>query len=244
MTSKLNDGLPAKAFTDLAQTLVGDFDIAETLDRIIGHCITACGAAGVGLVVKDAHEALRDIAYSDETVRQLERRQVTGGEGPCFDCVHTGEVVWAKDLTAAVSRWPFFAPAALDAGFHGVRAMPLRYRHRTLGALNLFDADEDGCAEDALRTAQVLADLAVLAVVQHALPSETAAVHIAGALAARSAIERAKGMLAHDANTTTETAFHLLREHATRTGQGITALAHALVSGRTVTADVLAARSS
>ncbi|MFG2825393.1 hypothetical protein ACGFX4_38935 [Kitasatospora sp. NPDC048365] len=51
-----------EAFADLAHSLVGDFDLAETLDRIIGYCVTACGATSVGLVVKERDGVLRDIA--------------------------------------------------------------------------------------------------------------------------------------------------------------------------------------
>jgi GAF domain-containing protein len=228
-----------EAFAGLAQTLVGDFDLAETLDRIIGHCVTACGAAGVGLVVRDQDGVLRDIAYSDERVRRLERRQVAAGQGPCFECVHTGHPVVIDDLTTTAERWPDFTPAALDAGYTGVRALPLRHHQQTLGALNLFDQEPGRCTDTDLLAAQAFADLALLAVLQHAQP-ETAATHITRALAARSAIERAKGMLAHDANTTMDHAVSLLCAHAARTGRGTTALARALVTGEVTTAEVLA----
>ncbi|MFG2825392.1 ANTAR domain-containing protein [Kitasatospora sp. NPDC048365] len=64
--------------------------------------------------------------------------------------------------------------------------------------------------------------------------------HITRALATRSALERAKGMIAHDANTTVDHALTLLRAHAERTGSGLTTLARALVTGETTTAEVLA----
>ncbi|MFD8594366.1 GAF and ANTAR domain-containing protein [Kitasatospora sp. NPDC059646] len=229
-----------EAFAELARTLVGDFDLAETLDRVIDHCVAACGAASVGLVVQDASGTLRDIAYSDDRVRRLERRQIAAGEGPCFDCVQTGRPVLVDDLGATRDRWPDFTPAALEAGYTGVRALPLRHRRQTLGALNLFDQEPGRCTDTDLLAAQAFADLALLAVLQHAQP-ESPAAHITRALAARSAIERAKGMIANDAGSTVEHALVLLRGHAERTGRGTTAVARALLSGEVTTAEVLAA---
>jgi transcriptional regulator with GAF, ATPase, and Fis domain len=228
-----------EAFADLAGALVGDFDLTETLDRIIGHCVRVCGAAGVGLVIQDSNHVLRDIAYSDDQVRHLERHQVTIDEGPCVDCVATGETVIAHDLATTHTRWPRFAPAALEAGFTSVRALPIRHHHRTLGALNLFDRATGSSTETVLRAAQAFADLAMVAVLQHAQPGDGVAAHISRALRDRSVIERAKGMLAHDADTSPDHAFALLRAHAHRIGQGTTVLAHALVEGQTTTAQVL-----
>jgi GAF domain-containing protein len=227
-----------EAFADVAAALLGDFDLAETLDRLLGHCLAACGAAGAGLVLQDGNHVLRDIAYSDDQVRLLERRQVATGEGPCVDCVALGCPVLADDLASAHTRWPRFVPAATEAGFAGVRAVPLRCHGRVVGALTLFGRDPQ--PDEAMWPAQAFADLAMLAVLQHARPPEGAVEHIARAIHDRSAIERAKGMLAQDAATTPDCAFRLLRTHAARSGHGLTALACALVNGRVTTADVIA----
>ncbi|WP_051813725.1 GAF domain-containing protein [Kitasatospora sp. MBT63] len=225
-----------ETFADLAQTLVGDFDLADTLDRIIDQCATTCGADGVGLIVQDTQHVLRDIADSGGRVRHLEDQQMSTAEGPCIECVRTGRPVLTAHLAADLARWPRFVPAALNAGFTGVRALPLRHRGRTIGAMNLFDHDAGRCTEQDTRDAQTFADLALLAVLQ---PGEDAATPIVQALHERAAIERATGMLAHDAHTTVEQSRSLLRTYAARTGQGTTALARALVSGRITTTHIL-----
>jgi hypothetical protein len=234
---QLND-----AFADLAETLVGEFDLAETLDRVLGYCVDACGAAGVGIVIEDGHGVLRDIAYSDERVRRLERLQVQTGEGPCAECVRLGRAVVEPDLVAARVRWPQFAVTATESGFLSVRALPMRYFGRTLGALNLFDADRTRCADGELQTIQAFADLAMLAIVQHTGADDAAAIHVTRALAGRTAIERARGMIAEDGAMTVEQALDQLRAYAARTGQGVTRVAEALVEGEALTADVLHAR--
>ncbi len=185
----------------------------------------ACGAAGAGIVIEDGHGNLRDIAYSDDRVRRLERLQVQTAEGPCVECVQLGQPVVVKDLVAVYERWPRFAEAATESGFLAVRALPLRFYGRTVGALNLFSYDGADCAPDRLPTAQAFADLAMVAIVQHSRAHESAAVHITRALAARSAIEQAKGMLVEDGHLTVEEGLEALRIHAARTGVGISRLA-------------------
>ncbi|GAA2830175.1 GAF and ANTAR domain-containing protein [Kitasatospora paracochleata] len=226
--SELNE-----AFASLTESLVGDFDLAELLDRLAAYCVTLCAAGGAGIVVVDKDGVLRDVAWSSEAVRRLERRQLELGEGPCIDCVRLGRAVIEPDLSAASARWPVFAHRAREAGFNSVRALPLRMRNRTLGALNLFDigsANETTTAD--LRSAQVFADLAVLAVHHHrALPPELAGDNITRVLADRSVIERAKGMIAEAADLTPDEACARLLAHARRTVQGPTEVAAALVAG-------------
>ncbi|WP_037604243.1 GAF and ANTAR domain-containing protein [Streptacidiphilus rugosus] len=231
-----------QAFAELAETLVGAFDLAETLERVLGCCVDACGAAGAGIVIEDGHGKLRDIAYSDDRVRRLERLQVQINEGPCVDCVRLGHPVVAVDLIGARDRWPRFAEAAAESGYLAVRAMPLRFYGRTVGALNIFGHDGAECAEERLPTAQAFADLAMVAIIQHSHAEESPALHITQALAARSAIEQAKGMLAEDGGLTVAQALTALRAHAARTGQGITRLARAVVRGDVGTEDVLVTR--
>ncbi|MFG2819688.1 GAF and ANTAR domain-containing protein [Kitasatospora sp. NPDC048365] len=229
-----------EAFASLTESLVGDFDLAELLDRIAGYCVTLCSAGGAGIVVVDRTGALRDVAYSSEAVRALERRQVEAGEGPCVDCVRLGRPVIEPDLSAADVRWPLFAPAGRQAGFNSVRALPLQVRDTTVGALNLFDVGSAGTGSEDLRAAQVFADLAVLAVLHHRqLDLEAAGENISHALADRSLIERAKGMLAEAGGIEMDEAFDRLAAHARRNVQGPTETAAALVSGAIAPAAVL-----
>ena len=230
-----------QAFTDISRTLVTDFDLADALDQVIGYCVSAGGATGVGIVIEDEYGRLRDIAYSDDGVRRLERLQIETAEGPCVQSVRLGRAVVEADLLTAEDRWLRFAPAATAAGFQAVRALPLRFRSRTLGALNLFDDNGDQCSPELLRAAQALADLAVLAIVQHAHAHahQDATAPITRALAGRTLIEQAKGMLAEDGHLTMQQAHDRLRDHAARTGQHTTRLAYALVHGDLSTRDLL-----
>jgi hypothetical protein len=71
--------------------------------------------------------------------------------------------------------------------------------------------------------------------------SHSTAAQITNILAGRTAIERAKGMLAQDRGLTVEQAYDYLRNYADLTGRGLAELAHALVDGVLTTADLFGA---
>ncbi|MGW3227138.1 ANTAR domain-containing protein [Kitasatospora sp. NPDC001095] len=224
-----------EAFAGLTGTLVGPgYDTVEFLHRLTEVCTALSGTAGAGLVVADRHGELRDVAYSSDLVRRLESLQIATGEGPCLDCQRTGEQVVERDLDLARARWPRFAPKAVALGFRSVRAVPLRLDGRVMGTLNVFDVRTGaGPDHEGPDVVQPLADLAVIALLQRRYGRErTAAEEISGALADRTAIERAKGVLAEAGGFDMDAAFEALRSHARRSGGGVADTARALVEGR------------
>ncbi|WP_195911351.1 GAF and ANTAR domain-containing protein [Streptomyces kaniharaensis] len=232
-----------EAFAGLTETLIGPgYDTVEFLHRLTEVCTGLSGTAGCGLVVADRRGNLRDIAYSGDRVRHLAALQIAIGEGPCLDCHRTGEPVVERDLGQAQDRWPRFVPQALALGFRSVRAVPLRLDGRTVGALNVFDVRtgvEPG--QDGPDIVQPLADLAVIALLQRKHGREqTAAEEISTALVDRTAIERAKGVLAEAGGLDMDTAFEVLRSHARRSGTGVADVARSLVEGALEPVTVLA----
>ncbi|WP_033211748.1 GAF and ANTAR domain-containing protein [Kitasatospora phosalacinea] len=211
-----------EAFAGLTESLVTDFDLAEVLTRVTEYCVTLCSAAGAGIVVVDADGSLRDVAYSSDAVRRLESFQTSLDEGPCVDCARTGRAVAGVELGAADDRWPRFAPAARQAGYASVRALPLRAGSTVVGTLNLFDTEVGGAPGADMLRAQTLADLAVIALLQHGAGNAPSRVRegIAHTLRTRSLIERAKGILAESGGLTMDQADLLLRSHSRNNGDG------------------------
>jgi hypothetical protein len=62
------------AFVDLADTLVGDFDTADTLQLLVDRCVEVLGAAAAGVMLTDSEDHLRLLASSSEDARLLEYR--------------------------------------------------------------------------------------------------------------------------------------------------------------------------
>jgi GAF domain-containing protein len=159
---------------------------------------------------------LRVMASSSETMRVLELFEIQNQEGPCLDCVRTGQPVVNQDLAAVNGRWPRFVVEAMAAGFHSVHAVPMRLRGSVIGALNLFSVQSGGLAEADVEAAQAMADVATIAVLQHraALEAQVVNEQLSHALNSRIVIEQAKGMVAERESLNMELAFAVLRNHA------------------------------
>ena len=123
---------------ELADTLVDDFDVVELLTGLADRCVRLLGVSAAGVMLASPDGELRLMASSNEAMRILELFELQADEGPCLDAFRTGQRIEHENLRAGTGRWPRFSPAALEAGFGSVFALPLRLRHATIGALNLF----------------------------------------------------------------------------------------------------------
>ncbi len=155
----------ARAFVELADTLVADFDVVDLLHVLANRCVELLGVQAAGLMLADQRGQLRLMASSSEQSRLLELFELETDEGPCVVCYQTGAPTSDGDLDRPDPRWPRFGRQATAAGFHSIHALPMRLRTEVIGVLNLFSAtplrDED------IRVGQALADVATIGLLQH-----------------------------------------------------------------------------
>lgn len=239
------EDLLVSTFVQLTNTLVDDFDIIDILTGLADGCVDLNLAAAAGILLVDNEDKLRVMAASSDRARLLELFQLQNDEGPCLDAFSTKEPVISVDLSEAKSRWPIFAPEAVDAGFHSVYAIPLRLRATVIGALNLFGDHVGEMPEADLRIAKALADAVSIAIIQNQTirESEIRAGQLQRALDSRVAIEQAKGMLAERDQIDMDSAFRHLRSFARNTRRHLTAVAVDVVSGAVALDEVRAGSS-
>jgi GAF domain-containing protein len=232
-TEPLRETRLAEAFITLTDRLVAHFDLVELLHYLVEISVELLDVAAAGLVLANSAGQLNVMASTSAPVELLESLQISTDAGPCVECYTTGEVQSITDVTGRVERWPQFAPLALQAGFRSVHAVPMRLGERVIGALNLFRTQPGRLAESDRRSAQALADVATVGILQVLAAGETAAVNrkLEDALASRDVIEQAKGMLAHSAGLEMDEAFLALRDMARHNGIPLTAVARAMVDG-------------
>jgi GAF domain-containing protein len=175
------------------------------------------------------------VASSSEVMRVLELFELQAAEGPCFDCLRSGQPVIDGDLGIAASRWPRFSVEATAAGFRSASAVPMRLRTRVLGALNLFRRKAGPMADEDVDVAQAFADIATIAIVQHHAAAEASRLNenLTHALNSRIVIEQAKGVLAERTGVAMTDAFERLRRHAREHNLRLADLARSVVSGET-----------
>lgn len=232
----------AQTFATLADTLVDDFDVVDLLDQLVTSCTTVLGASAAAILLRDSRGRLRLVASSSEESRLLELFQLQTDEGPCLECVRSGQSVSVADVTAQPQRWPRFAAAAKSAGFVGVNALPMRLRAEVIGGLNVFHADPVSFAPDEERIAKALADASTIAIIQQRVVQRSSllAEQLQAALNSRVVIEQAKGVLAQTGSIGVAGAFDALRRYCRQHNLKLGEVAEAVVQRRLDAALVLA----
>lgn len=235
----------AAAFVELVDTLVDDYDVVDLLDRLAGHSVQLLGATAAGLLLDDQRgNGLRVLAASSQQTRLLELFQLQTDQGPCLDCVRTGQPISAPDLNTAAARWPRFVPVAIQQGFHAVHALPLRLRNQTIGALNLFHNHATTLTPDDLRLGQALADAATIGILHERAirRGETLIEQLQTALNSRIIIEQAKGFLADRSGLDVDQAFNLLRTYTRNHNLRLSDTAHRVIQDKDFAQAVLRSR--
>ncbi len=213
---RTDENLLIRTLVELADNLVDDFDVVDLLTHLTHRTVEALDVTASGVMLAGPSGGLQVVASSSDAMRILELFELQADQGPCVDCYATGKPVVNIDLTAPDTRWPRFARRAIEAGFQSVHAIPLRLRGRTIGALNMFRADQGTLDDTAVAAAQALADMATIAIIQHRVAADAQALNaqLSQALNTRITIEQAKGKISQAANLDMERAFQRLRKHA------------------------------
>jgi GAF domain-containing protein len=210
-----------KAFVELADTLVDDYDIIALLDRLAGYCVELLTADAAGILLADVHRNLRVVASTNEQTAWMELLQLQADEGPCVECFRTATPVSVTDLSQTADRWPRFSTALTAAvadrePYRSVHALPLRLRGEPIGALNLFHRQPGPLPPADLALGQALADVATIGILSERAINrgEVLNEQLQTALNSRVIIEQAKGVLAERGNLDMDAAFDRLRGYS------------------------------
>src|SRR3954451_2486225 len=236
-TAADRERLLARTFLRLADTLVDDFDVVDFLHRLSVDSVSILGAQAAGVMLDDGRGGLRLVASSEERMRLLELFELQAAQGPCLDAFRTGRTHQA-DTNEGRRRWPGFAGAAGDVGFHLMCGVPLQLRGRVIGALNLFRESDTSFTDTELVLAQAMAEGAAIGLLhQRALANgHLLAEQLQTALQSRVIIEQAKGMISEYLNISIDDAFQVLRGRARDNNLKLTKLAQD-VTNKTVGGD-------
>jgi hypothetical protein len=233
------------AVVTLVDSLLDDFDVVELLTELTERCAELLDIAAAGFLLAGPFGKLQLLAATSEKARDLELFQLQADEGPCVDCYTSGRPVSVADVAAESTRWPRFVPAAVDADFASVHAVPMRAAGIVLGALGLFGTRPGELNEADLLVSQSLAHIACVAILQEHAPTASAVVpRLRTALTARLVVEQAKGFLCERLDVSVEDAFTLLRRYARSFNDHLTDVARRLIAEPDCRPSILAAMAT
>ncbi len=221
------------AVVSLVDSLLDDCDVVELLTELTERCAELLNIEAAAFLLADPLQQLRVLAATSEQARELELFQLQADEGPCVDCYVTGQPISVADVQETIGRWPRFVPAAVEAGFASVHAVPMRAAGIVLGALGLFGTRSGELNEADLLVGQTLTHIACVAILQEHPPTpSTVMPQLRTALTNRVIVEQAKGLLRQMLDVSLEEAFNLLRTYARANGEHLTDVARRLMTDR------------
>ncbi|GLU47185.1 GAF and ANTAR domain-containing protein [Nocardiopsis ansamitocini] len=174
---------------------------------------TLPGRVHCGVTLRHRGRSPITIASSDETAAQLDEAQYAREDGPCLQCLRTGERVVVEDMTTE-QRWGDYGARSVASGVLSLLAEPIHAGPETLGALNLYGA-EPGLFDDAhaLAIASFAQRASGMLTIMRRLSDERRTTHqLREALNSRTVIDQAMGIIMAQARCSAEAAFDLLRQ--------------------------------
>lgn len=228
---------------DRVQRILADLESSDRVghgratlpEALCAACADALPVTGVGLALMSERGPEGLVAATDGLARTMEDLQFDLGEGPCVDASSGGRPVLQPQLRqTAVSRWPGFGPAALDAGIEAIFAFPLQVGAIRLGVLDLYRDVPGTLSPVVLRDALAFADAAtrILLYLQGQMPAD-GGLHPDLHLPQhdRPEVHQATGMVAVQAAVGLAEALLVLRARAFSDERSILAVARDVVSG-------------
>ena len=197
--------------------------------RAATELVPGCDHASVTMVERHSTATL---AVTGPRVLRGDQLQYASGEGPCLEAARTPEPVLSQDL-AAETRWPRWSPHAVqEVGLRSVLSLQLRTSQRSFGSLNLY-ADRPGAYTAACVSAAelVAAHLAV------AVAAGREADQLRLAMAGRTVVGQAQGLLMERLGPTPDEAFSHLRRLSQHQNRKLAEVAGELVETRVLPPD-------
>ncbi|MCI4066394.1 GAF and ANTAR domain-containing protein [Micromonospora sp. R77] len=203
----------ASAYGRLLALLADSPQVDVFLDQVVRVATeVAASADACGLTMRRDGGAFT-VASSGELAARGDEIQYGADEGPCLEALRRGHVVEVDDL-GRDARWPRYRQHALRLGIVSSLSLPMTIDGETVGALNLYATRSAAFTDRTRRQATAFADQAAAALGVLLRQADQALVHqqLTDAMASRSIIDQALGVLMGQQRCTAAEAFALLRQ--------------------------------
>lgn len=212
---EITDTETTAGLTELAALLLSVENADEALLHLARTAVVVVPDGPSCGITVTASGKFRTVVFSGEIPPSVDEAQYQRDDGPCLEALRTGTPVVVQDLSAEdQKRWGGFPSVALAVGAHGVLAYPLEVGGRIVGVLNLYAHERNLFPEKVQRIAKQFVDPAALLLsgVLERLSQAELIGHLNAALASRTVIDQAIGMIMATRTCSAAEAFAVLRK--------------------------------
>ncbi|WP_317633383.1 GAF and ANTAR domain-containing protein [Streptomyces sp. SCSIO ZS0520] len=217
----------AVAVARMSRTLLAQPSVQSTLDEIVRHAVDLVeGCEEAGVLELDRGSEVRTLAASSDLVIASDRAQQDAGEGPCFDAARRlHEAYRIADMSESQSRWARYAPRARELGVGSMMGFLLWTEEGTLGALDMYSSRPRAFTDSSENAGWILASHAAVA-----LSSARSTAQLHTAMATRSEIGEALGIIMERYKVTGDQAWDVLKESSQQQNIKLRDVAHTIVT--------------
>ncbi|MFL6163736.1 MAG: GAF and ANTAR domain-containing protein [Jatrophihabitantaceae bacterium] len=223
----------AASYQELQNLLLDSEDLTQFLHQVAVVAAGLVGGSSCGITLR-RELGMMTVANSDAFALRVDEIQYGHGQGPCLEAMEINQEVHVPDMSAE-TRWGDYRLYAIAHGVRASLSFPLIVGGAVCGALNLynrrpkvFDADHAALARAFARQAA----MALTLVLRRADEIELQA-QMRHALAGRSVIDQALGILMGSRGITAAEAFGVLREVSHNSNRAMAAVAADLIESFT-----------
>jgi hypothetical protein len=230
----------AAAFVALAMTPDDAVDLDAQLNKLVQMVVDRVDAvdyASVTATRDGAYATVATVATTSELATAVDQAQYEDQDGPCLQSLEESTTVGVRSIATTIT-WPGFREAALAMGLHASVSIPLfSGSGDTIAALNLY-------GRDAAAMAPLIAGVPAIFDPDLPLPADRDDLQpldaggdelltsFAEALAARSTIQLALGIVMGHTGTPAKDAYIALRLRAADAGVSLLTTAETVITER------------
>jgi GAF domain-containing protein len=227
----------AGALGDLHDLLVSAVPVEHLLEAVAARAAARAGVGCSAAITVRIGDTSAVAAATDERSAACDRAEQQAGAGPCVDASRTQVRIVLPDVSAEDDRWARWRAwheATVAAGFRSAAALPAARSdgERIELAINLYDTATGGWSEDVLADVGRFAEDAARAVVVASVLQEQSRANedLRLAMASRTVIDQALGVVMAQNRCGPEEAFAILRRASQSRNQKMRDLAASIVA--------------
>jgi GAF domain-containing protein len=204
--------LPPTTLAALLGIRLGGAALSEVLQQLVDIAKLAVSGADEVSITLVREDRPWTAAYTGELALDADEMQYERGYGPCMDAALSGTLLPVDDMREE-TRWPDYAATVVSRGVLSSMSVPLPLQTELLGALNCYSRQPSSFGDDSIQAAVEVAGYVAVAVVNAMgyIQAADLAHHMQEAMASRSVIEQAKGIIMAQNRCDSEAAFDVLR---------------------------------
>ncbi|MFJ4776327.1 GAF and ANTAR domain-containing protein [Streptomyces sp. NPDC088762] len=204
---------PTPGLPDVTSILLETDSLDSFLQSLSDAALTLVPTAeGCGITLERQGRRPITVVSTGKHAPELDEAQYGQDDGPCLQALRTGEEVPVADMLGE-TRWGPYPAYAAALGTRSSLSLPIAAHTDAAGALNIYAGKPDAVTDADLTDLRALAAQATgaIALAQRIADARVFAADLQTAMASRSVIDQATGIIMGQQRCSAEEAFAILR---------------------------------